>query len=473
MKEGYIPKEQRKKILLLSDDLQSFSGVATMSREIVFGTAHKYNWVQLGAAINHPHQGQRFDLSQKVNEKQGIEDASVQIISWNGYGDANIIRHLLKTEKPDAIMIFTDPRYFEWLFAIENEVRKQCPIIYYTIWDSTPTPLYNKKFYESCDALLAISKQTKNIVELVLEDKAKDKIIKFIPHGINENDFYPIEDQELIKETKKHYFGGKEPKFVALFNSRNIRRKAIPDLLAAWKLFVDKLKPEDQKETALLLHTDPIDQNGTDLFAVREALFGKNSNVYFTNSKLDTQGMNLLYNISNVTILPSSAEGWGLSLTESMMAGTMIIANVTGGMQDQMRFEDEKGNWINFNENFLSNHFGKYKKCGEWAIPVFPNNMSIVGSVQTPYIYDDRLDFRDLYKAIQGVWIFGEKLQNILGLKGREWVLSEESGMSAENMCKNIIEGIDETFTQWKPRKSFELVKTSTKELKLNHPLVY
>jgi glycosyltransferase involved in cell wall biosynthesis len=472
-KEGYLPKEQRKRILLLADDINLFSGVATMCREIVYGTAHHYNWIQVGSAINHPHQGQKIDLSQKVNEKMGLVDSDVVVLPWNGYGDANLLRNLLKHEKIDAIFLQTDPRYFEWLFAIENEVRKQCPIIYYTIWDSSPICLYNKKFYESCDALLAISKQTKNIVELVLEDKAKDKVIKYIPHGINENDFYPIEDQELIRETKKHYFGGKEPKFVALFNSRNIRRKAIPDLLAAWKLFTDKLKLEDQKDTALLLHTDPIDQNGTDLFAVREALFGKESNVYFTNTKLDTPKMNLLYNIANVTILPSSAEGWGLSLTESMMAGTMIIGNVTGGIQDQMRFEYKDGKWINFDKDFLSNHFGKYKKCGEWARPVFPRSMSIVGSVQTPYIYDDRLDFRDLAEAIGEVYDLGSKTQNELGYKGREWVLSDESMMSASNMCKNMIEGIDETLSKWKPKKPFELVKALKEEQKLNHPLVY
>ena len=471
--EGYIPQKERKKILLLSDDLQLFSGVATMSREIVYGTAHKYNWIQLGAAINHPHQGQKFDLSQKVNEKQGLEDASVQVIPWNGYGDANIIRHLLKHEKPDAIMIFTDPRYFEWLFNIENEVRKQCPIIYYTIWDSTPIGLYNKKFYESCDSLFGISKQTVNIVEQVLGDKRKDKVIKYIPHGVNENDFYPISNLELISKTKKEYFNNKEPKFIALFNSRNIRRKAIPDLLAAWKLFQDKLTPQQQAESALLLHTDPIDPNGTDLYAVREALFGKESNVYFTNKKLDTPGMNLLYNISDVTILPSSAEGWWLSLTESLMAGTMIIGNVTGGMQDQMRFEDEKGDWIEFNDKFLSNHFGTYKECGAWVRPVFPNNMSLVGSVQTPYIYDDRLDFRDLAKVIEGLYLFSPELRNELGLKGREWVLSNESMMSSSNMCKNMIEGIDETLSKWKPRKPFELVKALREEQKLNHPLVY
>jgi hypothetical protein len=44
----------KKKILLLSDDLRMTSGIATMSKEIVLGTIHKYDWVQLGAAIKHP-----------------------------------------------------------------------------------------------------------------------------------------------------------------------------------------------------------------------------------------------------------------------------------------------------------------------------------------------------------------------------------------------------------------------------------
>ena len=60
--------------------------------------------------------------------------------------------------------------------------------------------------------------------------------------------------------------------------------------------------------------------------------------------------MSYLYNYADVYILLSSAEGWGLALTESLLTGTPIIANVTGGMQDQMRFEDENGDWIEFNE---------------------------------------------------------------------------------------------------------------------------
>jgi hypothetical protein len=48
-KKGYIPKDQRKKILFLADDMRVTSGVGTMAREIIEGTAHHFNWVQVGA----------------------------------------------------------------------------------------------------------------------------------------------------------------------------------------------------------------------------------------------------------------------------------------------------------------------------------------------------------------------------------------------------------------------------------------
>lgn len=167
-KQGYIPKEQRKKILLLSDDIRMTSGIATMAREIVVGTSHHYNWVNLGAGINHPEQGKRFDLSEDTNKHNGISDSNVIIYPYNGYGDSNVLRQLIDLEKPDALMFFTDPRYWIWLFQIENEIRKKIPMIYLNIWDDLPCPEYNKSYYESCDCLMAISKQTKNINRMLL-----------------------------------------------------------------------------------------------------------------------------------------------------------------------------------------------------------------------------------------------------------------------------------------------------------------
>lgn len=474
LKEGYLPPNERKTILLLCDDFRMHSGIATMAREIVIGTSHHYNWVSLGAAINHPESGRRLDVSEATNVEAGITDSKVILYPNNGYGNAELIRALIKNEKPDAVMFFTDPRYWDWLFAIENEIRKEMPMIYLNIWDDLPAPLYNKNFYESCDTLLAISKQTKNINELVLGNLAKDKLITYVPHGINENQYFPISDKTAIEEFKKSFFKGKEYDFIVFFNSRNIRRKCISDLLAAHKLFLDSLPKDKADKIALVMHTQPIDDNGTDLFAVRELLFGKENNIYFSDQKLDTNGLNLLYNMSDVTVLPSSNEGWGLSLTESLMAGTMIIANVTGGMQDQMRFEDENGDWIDFTKDFPSNHFGTYKKCGEWAIPVFPSNMSLVGSPTTPYIWDDKLDFRDLSKAIQQVYELSPEDRKLKGLKGHEWVKSDESGMSARMMCNNIVKDIDLTLKSFTPRKTFEFFKVeSLAPLELVHKLTY
>jgi glycosyltransferase involved in cell wall biosynthesis len=196
--------------------------------------------------------------------------------------------------------------------------------------------------------------------------------------------------------------------------------------------------------------------------------------VFFSDQRIDTAELNNLYNVADVTVLPSSNEGWGLALTEAMMAGTMIIANVTGGMQDQMRFEDEDGKWIEFTKDFPSNHFGTYKKHGEWAVPVFPSNMSLVGSPTTPYIWDDRLDFRDLAKAIQQVYELTPKDRNTKGLKGREWVTSDESGMSARMMCNNVIRDIDTTLLSFKPRKNFEFIKVKDLDpLEIVHTLTY
>ena len=472
MKEGYIPQAQRKKILLLCDDIRMTSGISTMAREIVIGTAHRFNWVNIGGAITHPDKGKRFDLNADTNTNAGIEDASVYLYPIDGYGSPELIRQMLQIEKPDAIMFFTDPRYWIWLFQIEHEVRKQIPMIYLNIWDDLPYPMYNKSYYESCDTLLAISKQTENINRSVLGDVANEKIIKYVPHGINEKFFFPITTEHpeylALQEFKKQLYKGKEYDFTLLYNARNIRRKSVPDLMLAWKIFTDELPKEKANKCALILHTQRVDENGTDLNAVKDMIFGKDSdNIIFDENKYPTNIMNLLYNATDITALVSSNEGWGLSLTEAMMCGKPIIATVTGGMQDQMKFVDENGEWIKFTEEFGSNHRGKYKKHGRWAYPIFPSNLSLVGSVPTPYIFDDRAEPFDIAEQIHNAYINKTETPSVFEQDGKEayaWVTSDESMMSARLMCKNVIDGIEETFDKWQPRHSYELIKVEPLE---------
>jgi glycosyltransferase involved in cell wall biosynthesis len=478
MKKHYIPQEQRKKILILSDDIRTTSGIATMTREMVLGTCHHFNWVNLGATIKNPDEGKKIDLSGDSNKFNGITDASVFLYPSSGYGTIERVRELLKIEKPDAIMLFTDPRYWEWLWIHEREIRSQVPILYLNIWDSLPYPIYNRGYYDSCDLLMAISKQTENINRVVLGEKAKNKVITYVPHGINEDVFFPIDEKhekwDELQQFKKQLFNGKEYEFTLMFNSRNIRRKSFPDTLLAWKMFVDGL-PEDKKDkVAFIAHTQPVDENGTDLNAVIEMIWGKTPpNVFITGlNRFVPEQMNLLYNCSDAGILISSNEGWGLSLTEAMMCGKPIIANVTGGMQDQMRFEDENGEWIQFTEEFGSNHFGKYKKHGEWVFPVFPSNMSLIGSVPTPYIFDDRADFRDASDLIRVLYDLGKEERTNKGKAARKWATSDEAMMTSKNMSINVINSIDKTLETFTPRPSYDFIQIDELPAKQNKHII-
>jgi len=473
----YIPKDQRKKIMLLCDDIRVHSGIAHMGRELVINTCHHYNWVNIGGAVKHPESGQRFDLSEDTNKQAGITDSSVTLYPVDGYGNPDLIRQLIQMEKPDALFLITDPRYWVWLFQMENEIRKHCPIIYLNIWDDYPAPLYNETFYESCDALLGISKQTVNINKLVLGDKSGNKIIEYVPHGVNHEVFYPMSKEEKSNTDflnfKKDLFEGKEYEYCVFFNSRNIRRKQIPDTILAFRHFVDRLPKEKAEKCVLLLHTQPVDEHGTDLNAVIELLCPEYCNVVFTKGPMAPQQLNWLYNIADTQILLTSNEGWGLSLTEAILSGTPIIANVTGGMQDQMRFVKD-GKWVDFDQDFPSNHRGTIKECGEWAFPVFPTSRSLVGSVPTPYIFDDRCEPEDAADQIEAVYNLGPEERQRRGNTGREWALGDEAGFTSEKMGNRVIEYVDELFDTWEPREKYEFILAGDYKKKvLNHKLIY
>ena len=221
------------------------------------------------------------------------------------------------------------------------------------------------------------------------------------------------------------------------------------------------------------MHTEPVDEYGTDLIAVKSTLCN-DYKVIFSDNKLGVKELNFIYNLADVTVNIASNEGFGLSGAESIMAGTPIINNVTGGLQDQCRFSDDNGNWIDFDMDVSSNHAGTYKNHGEWVKPVFPSNRSLQGSVVTPYIFDDRCDFRDVAKAIEEVYNLDSDERVRKGNAGREWALSEEAKMSAEKMCENVVECIDNTLETFTPRKSFELIKINKlPRKKIVHKLTY
>jgi glycosyltransferase involved in cell wall biosynthesis len=459
---------KKKKILLLSDDLRMASGIATMSKALVMGTVDKYDWFQVGAAINHPDKGKILDVSADIAKQTGVEDASVKILPWSGYGDAGLVRQIINQEQPDAILHFTDPRYWIWLYEIEHELRQNIPIMFYAIWDDLPDPLYNRNYYESCDWIGCISRQTYGIVSRLTSRTDKptwkphsDWQVSYVPHGINPNEYKPV---EVTKQFREEILKGKDYDYVFFWSNRNIRRKQPSDVIMAFKEFCDRIGEEKASKVALVMHTQPTDQNGTDLPKVHQTL-APECNVIFSDKRRTTAELNMLYNMADCTINIAGNEGFGLTTAESVMAGTPIIVNVTGGLQDQcgFRFKDS-GELLTAEDYKEIGSLHKWRDWedkvtwGEWARPVWSRAQTMAGSVPTPYIWDDKVDVYDVATAMEEMYNKPKSELKEAGLKGREMFIGE-MGLVNTNMCQTLVDGIEGTFENWKPRKRYELFK--------------
>ena len=462
-------RPKKKKILLLSDDLRMSSGVGTMSKEIVMGTIDKYDWVQIAGAIKHPEEGKAIDMNQTMIEETGVTDAYLKIYPTSGYGNPDLLREVMRIENIDAILHYTDPRFWGWLYHMEHELRQEIPIFYYNIWDDWPAPKYNEFFYESCDLIMNISKQTHAIVQDVCTNKPRtDWDSTYVPHGINEKDFYPITEKEELLEMRKfknQVIGNRPNDFVLLYVNRNIRRKMVGDSLLAFQHFVNQLPPEKRSRVTYVMHTQPVDNNGTDLPKLIEHLMPE-VNVVFSQQKLEAKQMNYLYNIADVTMNLASNEGFGLGTCESLMAGTPIIVNVTGGMQDQCGFKikDKLIDYKDYSEIKSLHDWKKWEHneeltWGEWVKPVWPKTRSLMGSVPTPYIFDDRCDWEDAADKLKEWYEMGKDERRRCGIKGHYFVKSTDSNMSAKNMCRLFYEHMETAFEKFEPRKKFNIYK--------------
>tara|TARA_X000001388_G_scaffold872_2_gene1113 strand:- start:859 stop:2280 length:1422 start_codon:yes stop_codon:yes gene_type:complete len=464
-----VSEVKKKKIVIFSDDLRMASGVGTMTREFVMGTLKDFDWVQVGGAIKHPDAGKLVDMNDLVRKETGVEDANLRIYPVNGYGDQKMLRYIMKEEKPDAVMIYTDPRFWTWLFQMEHEIRQVCPIFYYNIWDDLPYPRWNEPYYESCDLIMNISKQTHNIVQNVCQNKPRtDWDSTYIPHGINEKLFYPVKNKKEILEMNKmrsELFGGDDIKFCMFYNNRNIRRKLTSDTIMAFREFAYSLPEEERKHVAFVLHTQPVDQNGTDLPAVVQEMC-PDLNIIFSTNKLESKHLNYLYNIADVTINLASNEGFGLGTCESLMSGTPIIVNVTGGLQDQcgFRLKDKHITYQDYKDIHSLHDWRKWEHnkdltWGEWVKPVWPKSRSLQGSPPTPYIFDDRCDWIDAGQRIREWYDMSKEERDECGFKGHEFVCSDEAMMSARAMCGLFTDHMKTALDKFEPKERYEVYK--------------
>lgn len=385
----YIRMEKKKyKILMLSDHALSTSGVGTQSRHLIQGLIQKGCWSvrQFGAAIKH----ENYDTT-VLNDDFVIKPV-------DGFGSPELLRVTLATEKPDLLFLFTDPRFFHWVWEMEDEIHQICPIAYWHVWDNRPTPRFNDVLYESTDLINCHSHLTYEMVKENFPDKTN-----FVPHSLPEELFFPLGKHAKHAYRRQLLGPERQDHFVAFWMNRNAKRKRPNDVLLAWKLFMDMLKKEGKSDATLVMHTDPNDSEGPNLEITSDMLDIRDS-VFFSNQRVDFEKINVLHNMCDVVFNIAYAEGFGLGTLEAMQAGTPIIAVKTGGLTRQV-VDHRDGS-----ENGI-------------ALPV--EVQTLVGSQSVPYIYEDYVSPETTAKALYEMYSMDPRERETLGQKARDYVLSE------------------------------------------------
>ena len=407
---------EKKKILVLADHPMSPSGVGTQTKYFVEALLKtgKYSFTCFGGAIDHAD-------SRPMKTEEWGDDLIVYPVK--GYGDANLVREALWNERPAAVWIMTDPRFWGWLWEMEEEIRSHCPLIYYHVWDNYPYPTYNKKFYKSNDAIASISKVTADIVETVSPETKH----RYIPHAVPP--VFKVHPEETREKFRKDNFVDDEDKFVIFWNNRNARRKQSGSLIHWYKKFLDKVGHD---KAVLIMHTDTKDQHGQDLDAIIMNLGLDKGQVKFSRKKMPADHLALLYNAADVTINISDAEGFGLATLESLSCGTPIIVNMTGGLQEQVT--DGK-KWF--------------------GVGVEPASKAIIGSQEIPFIREDRLNEDEVVSALETMYNKTHKQRRKMGELGRKHV---DKNYSFEVFEASWVEFVDEVLEEngsWETRKNY------------------
>jgi glycosyltransferase involved in cell wall biosynthesis len=408
-------KNKKIKLLTVSDHPLSTSGVSNQTRYMIEALLEtgRYQIISLGAAIKHN------DYTPQKVEPHGDDWI---IIPIDGYGTPEQIRSILRMHKPDILWFMTDPRFYEWLWAIDNEVRAHIPMVYYHVWDNEPAPVYNRGFYESNDLIVSISKLTNRIVSDVTNEVENI----YFPHAVDSSFFKPLPKEEVEKISKEH---GLNDKFIFFWNNRNAKRKQSGSLIYWFKKFCDKVGHD---KAVLLMHTDPNDPYGQPLEHLLSHFGLNNGQVRLSKDKIGLDRLAMMYNMADCTINVADAEGFGLATLESLSCGTPIIATMTGGLQEQVT--DGK-DWF--------------------GIGLEPASKALIGSQQVPYIYEDRVSEEQVVSAMEKMYKMSKDHIEKLGQAGRQHVVNNYSFEKYQSGWVDILDKVYEKHGSWESRKNY------------------
>jgi glycosyltransferase involved in cell wall biosynthesis len=393
--------DKKIKVVAIADDIRIPSGVGIQCKKILTGLlkTNKYEVVELAGSLV------RGDMNPVM-----YKGVKLYPTGGEAYGNTYQLRLLLQIEKPDILLIFSDPRFFQYVFNMDDEIRQNCKLVFYHTWDNAPFPRFNLPFYRACDEIIMISEFSYELM------KSGEVHCYHIPHMQDPTEFFPL-PADKVQEERNHFqklLNLPRLDFIIFYNNRNLDRKRPGDVINIFDKFNKK-----HPNSILLMNTHAIDPEGTDLLQIQNEYVRRQIPILYNFNRVDNVTLNLFYNAADITISIPYAEGFGLCVSESLLASTPVVATRTGGITEQMSFTEH--------HEAVSDADGKgydaYDEEITFGKLIDPAVRNLFGTPGSAYIYRDYVRDEDVLDALEVMYNMKEnnKLDD-LGIKGRDYV---------------------------------------------------
>jgi glycosyltransferase involved in cell wall biosynthesis len=318
-----------------------FSSVAhnLLDRMLVWFEEHNYNVTIL--ATNYL--GEPFWYKGANGGVAHVKSAKSEAKNMNDLWYRDGFLKVLNTGNWDLVWVINDIPVVSPMMEVLNTIKNVYKVnnkqkifksVLYTPVDSPCNKMFMKDL-EFWDALVTYTEYGKKEISKFTNDGLANVEIGVIPHSANRKDFFPIPNFDKKETRIKH----KLPVNGFIFGNinKNNSRKNIGGTLLAFKKFLDYYKDESYKKPSLpqpylYLHCSPTDETGINCYRATESLgitdyvvYPQNED-YIKGKGYDVKDMNEVYNCIDAYVTTTTAEGWGLTITEAMAVGLPIVA---------------------------------------------------------------------------------------------------------------------------------------------------
>jgi glycosyltransferase involved in cell wall biosynthesis len=395
------------KLLFVTDDIRLPTGVGGQARKLLQGlqATGNYEISQIG--------GSKLNQPPNVVDVNGIKIFPVS----NGYGNVGQFREVMAVTRPDIVIAFSDPRFFTYLFTIDNEIRTHAKFLFYHTWDNDPFPKFNVPWYTACDEILTLSKFSSDLL------KSGGINNTCIQHGFDPQEFYKLKPDRIysVRKDLAKAINREDLGFLIFWNNRNLHRKRMNDVIVCFEKFY-----KEHPDSALLMNTNAIDEEGNDLIHLLRDLENPYLPVILNLNRVNSERLNEFYNVADVTVNIAFHEGFGLCVGESLLAETPVIATKTGGMTEQMKSATDT-----------------------FGLLLPPVARELFGIPGAPYIYKDYVNYDQVITALNTVY-HSRGYFEAKGKKGREFIIDNFSIASTVDKWNNFLISVKNSASKYK-----------------------